>query len=51
MVAVLALILFGRMAAIHRETWDWRLTPAAAPTAVYVRVGSVITGYGLMGGP
>jgi hypothetical protein len=33
-VAVLALTLLGRMASIHRETWDWRLTPAAAPTKV-----------------
>ncbi|MGN6612349.1 MAG: hypothetical protein ACTHLJ_11285 [Angustibacter sp.] len=34
-VAVVALVLVGRLVAVHRETWDWRLTPAATPAKLH----------------
>ncbi len=35
-VAVVGLVLVGRLVAVHRATWDWRLTPAAAPAKLHL---------------
>jgi hypothetical protein len=34
-VAVVAVVLVGRLVAVHRATWDWRLTPSATPAKLH----------------